>query len=217
MDVRKLLEHSEFFRGMSARSLTALAAIAVPKRIGKRELLFLEGTEGRGLYILAEGAVQLSKTAPEGREIVIKTLKPGEVFGEVVVFEQRDYPVTATALEPCLVLLIPRLQIDCLLVEEGFRRDFIAVLMAKQRYLTERILSLSSQDVEERFYGFLEEHYGRQERYRVPLSKKDVAAAIGTIPETFSRLLQRLKSQGVLSWEGEQLRLSRGFWEDREE
>lgn len=217
MDIRKLLGRSEFFRGISPRSLASLAAIAVPKRLAKREILFLEGTEGRGMYLLAEGAVQLSKTAPDGREVVIKTLQPGEVFGEVVVFEARDYPVTATVVEPGLVLLIPRVQIECLLVDEGFRRDFIGMLMAKQRYLTERILSLTSRDVEDRFYSFLQEQYGRRERYRIPLSKKDVAAAIGTIPETFSRLLQRLKSQNLLSWEGEELSLAKGFWDRRED
>jgi len=217
VDIRKLLGRSEFFRGISPRSLASLAAIAVPKRLAKREILFLEGTEGRGMYLLAEGAVQLSKTAPDGREVVIKTLQPGEVFGEVVVFEARDYPVTATVVEPGLVLLIPRVQIECLLVDEGFRRDFIGMLMAKQRYLTERILSLTSRDVEDRFYSFLQEQYGRRERYRIPLSKKDVAAAIGTIPETFSRLLQRLKSQNLLSWEGEELSLAKGFWDRRED
>ena len=67
-------------------------------------------------------------------------------------------------------------------------------------------------DVEDRFFDFLEEHYGRREDYRIPLTKKDVAAAIGTIPETFSRLLLRLKEQGTGSWEGERLRLTPGFW-----
>jgi CRP/FNR family transcriptional regulator len=161
--------------------------------------------------------VQLSKNAPDGREVVIKTLRSGEVFGEVVVFEARDYPVSATAVEPSLVLLIPRRQIECLLVDESFRRDFIAMLMAKQRYLTDRILSLSSRDVEERFFCFLQEQYGRKEHYRIPMSKKDVAAAIGTIPETFSRLLQKLKSQGLMGWEGDKLSLKKGFWDERNE
>ena len=81
---------------------------------------------------------------------------------------------------------------------------------------TERILSLTSRDVEERFFAFLEEQYGRRERYTIPMSKKDVAAAIGTIPETFSRLLQRLKAEG-LHWDGEELILTKGFWARREQ
>jgi CRP/FNR family transcriptional regulator len=147
--------------------------------------------------------------------VVIRALKPGEIFGEVVLFEQYQYPVGAMALEPGLVLRLTRLQVDCLMLNEGFRRDFIAMLMRKQRYLAERILYLSTRDVEERFFDFLEEQYGRHERYRMALSKKDVAAAIGTIPETFSRLLLRLKEEGLGSWEGNRLVLAPGFWRGR--
>jgi CRP/FNR family transcriptional regulator len=89
------------------------------------------------------------------------------------------------------------------------------MLMRKQRYLAERILYLTTRDVEDRFFDFLAEQYGRRESYDIPLAKKQVAAAIGTIPETFSRLLLRLKAEGIGSWEGERLSLAPGFWRRR--
>jgi CRP/FNR family transcriptional regulator len=211
-DARKLLEESEFFRGISERSIRSLAAICIPKRVDKRQMIFLEGEEGHSMYILAEGGVQLYKTASDGREIVIKTIRAGEIFGEVVLFEQAEYPVSATALEKSLLLRLPRQQIDCLLVTDSFRRDFIGMLMRKQRYLADRILYLTGHDVEQRFMLFLQEQFGRRQDYRISLSKKDIAAAIGTIPETFSRLLLRLKEEGKIRWEGEELRLAEGFW-----
>ena len=81
-DAHKLLKKAAFFSGISDRSIRSLAAICIPKRAKKRELIFLEGDEGRSLYILAQGGVQLYKTAADGREIVIKTVKSGEIFGE---------------------------------------------------------------------------------------------------------------------------------------
>jgi len=213
MDVHGLLAGSEFFRGISPPSLRSLAAACIPKRVTRRDLLFHEGQEGDSLYILAAGAVQLFKTAEDGREVVIRTLKPGEIFGEVVLFEANRYPVSAAVLADGVVLRLTRLQVDCLLAVDGFRKDFIAMLMRKQRYLAERILYLSTRDVEERFFDFLAEQYGRRESYRVPLSKKDVAAAIGTIPETFSRLLLRLRQE--VRWEGDTLELKPGFWDRR--
>jgi CRP/FNR family transcriptional regulator len=119
------------------------------------------------------------------------------------------------ALQAGLVLRLTRLQVECLLVDEEFRRDFIAMLMRKQRYLAGRILYLSTRDVEERFFDFLEEQFGRRERYQIALSKKDVAAAIGTIPETFSRMLLRLKKQGLAGWQGRTLELRAGFWQEK--
>ena len=212
-DARKLLKDSDFFNGISDRSIRSLAAICIPKRVQKRRLLFLEGEKGQSMYILAEGAVQLYKSAADGREIVIKTIRAGEIFGEVVLFEQGEYPVSAVALEKSLLLRLPRQQIDCLLITDSFRRDFIGMLMRKQRYLADRILYLTGHEVEERFFFFLQEQFGRREEYRISLSKKDIAAAIGTIPETFSRLLLRLKEEKKIRWEGENLHLVAGFWE----
>ena len=212
-DPHRLLKKADFFNGISDGSIRSLAAICIPKRVEKRKFIFLEGDEGHSLYILAQGGVQLYKTAADGREIVIKTVKPGEIFGEVVLFEENEYPVSAVSLEKSLLLRLPKQQIDCLLISDSFRRDFIGMLMRKQRYLADRILYLTGHDVEERFFYFLEEQYGRKGEYRIPMSKKDIAAAIGTIPETFSRLLLRLKQEQKLRWEGEKLHLAENFWE----
>jgi CRP/FNR family transcriptional regulator len=216
VDPLAILSGAEFFRGISERSLRSLAAACIPKRVGRKVLLFAEGQEGDSLYVLAEGAVQLYKSAQDGREVVLRTLKAGELFGEVVLFESRRYPASAVTLAPSVLLRLTRLQVDCLLAQEEFRADFIAMLMRKQRYLAERILYLTTREVEDRFFDFLAEQYGRRESYDIPLAKKDLAAAIGTIPETFSRLLLRLKEEGRASWEADQLVLAPGFWRERQ-
>jgi CRP/FNR family transcriptional regulator len=215
VDAYAILSGAEFFRGISERSLRSLAAACIPKRVDRRVLLFREGQQGDSLYILAEGIVQLYKSAEDGREVVLRTLKAGEVFGEVVLFEAGRYPASALTLAPCILLRLTRLQVDCLLAVSEFRADFIAMLMRKQQYLAQRILYLTTRDVEDRFFDFLAEQYGRRAAYDIPLSKKQVAAAIGTIPETFSRLLLRLKEEGIGSWEGERLSLTPGFWKRR--
>ena len=105
------------------------------------------------------------------------------------------------------VLVFPREGIHRLLAEEDFRSDFIAMLLAKQRYLTERIQELTTKDVEERFFAFLRNQYGEQELIKTPLSKKDIAAAIGTTPESLSRLIQRLTDEGIIDWQGKEIRI----------
>lgn len=212
MELDKLLLISDFFKDISSRNRAAVAAICIPKSTQKGEVLFTEGQKGHSVFLLASGNVQLSKFTPDGREAVIKILKPGEIFGEVILFEKENYPVNATSLREGLVYLLPRRQFSCLLEEEGFRNDFVAMLMRKQRYLAEQILYLTAFDVEERFYRFLRDHYGEKDEYHILLSKKDVAAAIGTIPETFSRLLLRLKKDAGLRWEGDILEFKKGFW-----
>ena len=215
MDIRRFLEETDFFRDISGLGLRSLAQVCIPKRVMRRQVLFNEGQEGYTMYVVAEGMVQLFKTASDGKEVVINTLGAGEIFGEVVLFEESRYPVGARVLEKGLVLLLPRRQIECLLESDDFRRDFIGMLMRKQRYLAERILNLSAQDVEDRFFEFLRDHFGATEEYTLTMSKKDLAAAIGTIPETLSRLILRLRKDGRIRWEGRKLTLPEGFWDDR--
>lgn len=212
MEIEQLLLIADFFKEISNQNRKAVAAICIPKSIKRQEVLFTEGQKGHSVYLLATGNVQLSKFTPDGREAVIKILKPGEIFGEVILFEKENYPVNATSLRDGLVYLLPKRQFSCLLEDEGFRNDFIAMLMRKQRYLAEQILFLTAFDVEERFYRFLREHFGERDEYHILLSKKDVAAAIGTIPETFSRLLLRLRKDAGLKWEGDILEFRKGFW-----
>ena len=178
-------------------------------------MLFREQARGDGVYLLVEGRIRLHKTSADGAEVVIRTLKPGETFGEVVLFEQECFPVSACALMPSQVFLLSKKQFDLLLDEESFRREFIGMLLAKQRYLAEQIYRLSALDVEQRFFQFLRDQYGEREDYRVDVTKRDVAAAIDALPETLSRLLLKLKDEGAVQWEGESLRVRRGFWQER--
>lgn len=175
--------------------------------IRKRNLIFLEGDSGRDFYLLIEGAVRIFKTEPDGADITLKLLKAGEVFAETILFETDKYPASAQAVTDCRIFGIRRADFLDLLDDRDFRGEFIAMLMRKQRYLAKRILQLTRHDVEERFFRFLEERYGSRKSYRLGLSKKDIATAIGTTPETLSRLLNKLRERGVLDWEGNLLKI----------
>lgn len=201
----QLLAESNFFKDLSPATLKALAAIATLRPVAKRETLFREGQPGEAIYLLRRGAIQLHKATPDGNEVVIKIVQPSEVFAEVVLFERETYPVTATALSVGDVIAFPRTEVHLLLNTTSFRNDFIAMLMRKQRYLAERIVQQQAHDAEGRLLWFLKEQFGAQRCVTLPFSKKDLAAAIGTTPETLSRTLLKLKKQKILSWAGKTL------------
>ena len=215
MDALEILEQSDFFKALSPARRRSIAGICIPKILKKREILFLEGEKGSAMYLMAQGVVQVYKASADGKEVVIKLMRPGELFGEVVLFERDSFPANACALTPAQVFLIPKKQFDLLLDEEGFRREFIGMLLAKQRYLTEQIFGLSAMDVESRFLHFLREQYGEREEYHIDVTKREVAAAIDALPETLSRLLLKLRDDGDIQWEGESLRVRKGFWKER--
>jgi CRP-like cAMP-binding protein len=188
-----ILKANEYFAGLKPAPRRALAEICLARELKKNEVLFNEGQVGYAFFLLLEGAVRVSRSSQDG--------------GEVVLFEAKEYPARAVAIAPGAVLVVPKKQIDCLLEGESFRRAFLGLLMNKIRYLTDRLLALTSSDVEERFFLFLEEHFGGQTEISIGLSKKEIAAAIGANPETFSRLLARLEKEGRISWKGRMLKL----------
>lgn len=212
MRPQTILEQSAYFTGLPERSRRALARVCQPRELGRRDTLFIEGRRGTSLYLLSSGSIQLVKTSPDGKDVVIKTVVPGEVFAEVVLFEQDRYPVTAIAVKNCVVYELPRAEFERLLEDRIFRTDFISSLFTRLRYMADRLLSFTTSDVEARLFDFLREQYGEKDEYQVSISKKDIAAAIGTTPETLSRLILRLKKQKMLAWQGKRIRLQKDFW-----
>ena len=213
MNVPQILDQARFFEGISKQSKEALSKLCIPGERPKRTVLFHEGEPGEAMYLLARGRVSLHKLSPEGREIVIKVIKPGEVFAEVILFEKKLYPVAAVALTDILAFKLLRRDLLNLLRQEDFRNDFIAMLLRKQRYLADKIQQLTSQDVEQRLRAFLVEQYGARDQINVEINKKQLAAAIGATPETLSRLLQDLKRRKSMVWKQGVITVAPGFWD----
>ena len=201
------LKESAFITGFSENNREKLIEVGQIRQVRKKELLFIEGDRGHSFYICITGNVQLTKTSPDGKEIVIKVIKPGEMFAEVILFEKEIYPVTAIAVSNSDIFEVSKPDFLTLLDDKSFRTDFIGSLIRKQRYLTEQIKYLTIHDVEDRLFNFFKEQFGEQTEITLSLSKKDIAAAIGTTPETLSRLILRLTKDKILSWDGKKIKL----------
>lgn len=212
MNIELFIHQIPFFKGLSEEHRQELSNICTLKKVKKREYLFHEGEYGSSMFLLIDGNIQLHKNTEDGREVVIRVVKPGEMFAEVVLFEKDRFPVSSRAVANAEVLVFPREGIHRLLAEEDFRNDFIALLMMKQRYLTERIQELTTKDVEYRFFTFLKSQYGEKELIHTPLSKKDIAAAIGTTPESLSRLILRLTDDEIIQWKGKEIKILTDPW-----
>ncbi|MBA4387954.1 MAG: hypothetical protein C0404_08225 [Verrucomicrobia bacterium] len=215
MNISENLAQCSLFSGLSPRSLQAIASVAKLQNLAKREILFNEGQKAHSIFLLKAGSIKLLKTSLDGREVVIKTVNPGEIFAEATLFERDTYPVTAIAVAGSTLAVLPRQGIQALLEERLFRNEFIASLIGRIRYLADRLLHFTTSDVEDRFFTFLEDHGGRKYEYTLPMSKKEIAAAMGATPETFSRLMLRLKKEKKLTLKGKTMRLKPGFWQNR--
>lgn len=217
MDAIEVLKRTDLFGDLSEEQLARLAEGSRRLEISKGEHIFLEDEEGTEIYVLAEGGVRLYKISPDGQETTVKIVSPFETFAEIVLFDEGRYPVSAMTVRYSLVFALARRTFQALLDERSFRHEFIKTLIGRLRYLSSRIHYLTAHDVEERFFLFLLDQCGPVENCSVEIPKKDIAAAIGTTPETLSRLILRLRKRGDIEWKGNSIRLREGFWDEVEQ
>lgn len=204
----------DFFSDLSPEALRKLAAAQTVRTVAPESVLFLEGQEGIDVFRLLSGSVRLFRTTPDGREVTIHMVEPGDLFAEIVLFERDTYPVSAITVEESRLAAIHRNRIRELLADPEFRDEFIRNLVGKMRFLSHQLYVLATMDVRRRLFRFLEVRYGRFTSITSELSKKDTAAAISVRPETLSRALTSLEQEGLLVWKGSTIRAAPAAWEE---
>lgn len=214
MENKNLLKNFDLFTGLDETAFSELSKNSTYKILEAKDVLFNESFEGSYFYFLIKGLLRIYKTSFEGRESTIKIIYPGEMFAEAVLFGKKEYPVSVMAMEMSEVIGIHRDSFWKMLKNEESRDEFIKAIFGKLRFLTDRIHYLSSHDVEDRFFKFLIDNYGKKIKYDISMPKKDFASAIGTIPETFSRLILRLTKTGIITWDKNKLEIRKDFWDN---
>jgi CRP/FNR family transcriptional regulator, dissimilatory nitrate respiration regulator len=206
---KKILRDVYLFSGVPEADLEALAHLAVSNAFARQATIFWEGREAQGFYLLSRGSVKLVKSSPEGKEYIIRLVGPGETFAEAAVFSDAYYPATAMALEDCQTLFFPKAPfLRHLAASPTLARNMLATLSRLMLHLTRQLEDLSLKEVSARLARYLlercQERHGRIEKglaFELPTTKTHLAAYLGTIGETLSRTLSRLKSQGVIEVE----------------
>jgi CRP-like cAMP-binding protein len=214
METNILLKNFDLFKNLGEQALAELTKNAIYRTLGQKEILFNEGFEGKYFYVLLKGSIRVYKTSYDGKESTIKIIHQGEFFAEAILFGNKEYPASAAAVEMSEIIAIHRDSFWKMIDNPGSRNIFLGALFGKLRFLTDQIHYLSSHDVEDRFFRFIINTYGKKYHYNITITKKDIASAVGTIPETFSRLLLRLTKMGIIAWKKNTLIVKDGFWED---
>jgi CRP/FNR family transcriptional regulator, dissimilatory nitrate respiration regulator len=209
MDTVAMLKKVDLFAGLSSTQLDALGKMIVPKSMASGDVLFLQDDQADGFYVLASGGLQVYRTGMDGRRQILHVFeKPGDVCGEVAVFEGGTYPAAAEAVGDSAVLYLPRdpflrltrAQPDILLA-------MLAVLSRRLRRFVGLIDDLSLKDVGTRLAQYLisrADEAGR-DRFTLSISKGMLASHLGTIAETVSRTLRKMQEQGLIKVDGRQI------------
>lgn len=194
------------FDGLPQDQLEALAEIVRSKRFNKGEIIFSEGDEADGFYVVVEGVVKIFKLSVEGKEQILHIFEPAEPFGEVPVFAGKHFPAHAEAIAESRVLFFPREAfVDLIKQIPSLALNMLATLSMRLRQFTVKIEDLSLKEVPGRLAAYLlylsDEKKGAGS-VDLSISKQQLASLLGTIPETLSRILARMTKDGFIEMDG---------------
>lgn len=208
MDTLTFLRGLPLLSGLPEEQIQTLAAHARTRDYAAGQVILAEREAARGLYILMEGRAAISRSTPEGREQTIYVFGPGEPFCLCSMFADKRQPATATAMEPCRVLVIA--DRDFTAIAEAQPAVLFGMLLILSRRLKEamdRIESLSVREIPVRLAGYLSHAAAGTQRHTLPMSHRQLAKVIGATPEALSRAFRKLADQGLARAEGRNIRI----------
>jgi CRP-like cAMP-binding protein len=201
-----LLRRCPLFAGLKEEDLKRIRAIASLKKVEKKEILFSDGEEARGFYVILSGKIKLYKVSPEGKEQILHIVSAPDAFAEAALFLEGSYPAFAEALTDCQLLFFPKR--DFIQLIEKNPQLSINMIVTLSHYLkrfASLIEELSLKEVSSRVAKYLMDlslklsKEGKSPKeVELDLSKTQLALKLGTISETLSRTLAKMKAKGII-------------------
>jgi len=199
------------FESLSRKHLGELSMIVVDQIFKKGQEIFSEGEDGTGFYVVVSGRVKIYKVSWEGREQILHIFGPGEPFGEVPVFTGQKFPASATAIEESRIFFFPKESfVNLIRREPELALGMLAVLSMRLRRFTQLVEELSLKEVPGRLAAYLlylSKRNSNSLELELDISKTQLASILGTIPETLSRILAKMKKGGLIDVDGSRIRI----------
>lgn len=211
------LKKVNFFKGMTQEDMTALAHVTEMKNIRKKDVIFLPGQPGNHVYLLKKGYVKISRILPDGRELTMALLQPGEIFGELEAVEESPRNTQALAHTDALICVLSKSDLMNLIQKKpelGIR--LTKLIGFRRRVIENRLENLIYRNVPERLAALLVElsqQFGEKAdediRINIALTHEDLANLIGTARATVTETLGEFKDQGLIASQGKLITIKR--------
>jgi len=202
------LRNCRLFTGLPAGDLDEIARITVVKNLNKGDYLFRAGDGAQGFYVVQKGSVNIHRVNALGKEQVIHVFRAAESFAEATLATEAGYPADARALEPSQVLLVQKSGFLGLLRRQPeLALRMLAGMALHLRALVSQLEDLTLKDVETRLANWLIKRCPNPRAegpvaFDLTMTKRVLAAELGTVSETFSRTLAKFREQRLVQVKG---------------
>jgi CRP/FNR family transcriptional regulator len=210
-DTVELLGRVPVFSALSPEELEQVAQVAVPRRFEAGEVVFKEGDDGGTCYIVRSGRARAIREHPDGRSITLAHFAPGEIFGEMAMFDGAPRSATVETTEATEVIAILNADMHRLLrAHPDISVKLIAALGQRLRDTNERLARQSFQTVQSRVAAALAQlvaaarsegdgESGSEGDVMITTTQAELAQLAGSSRESASRFLAVLERAGIIT------------------
>jgi len=206
-DIINKLEENNFFNNLNHEEIQKLISNIgySVKAYKKGEIIANEEDECNSLGFVLEGAVEIQRIYLSGKQIIVKRLSNGDVFGEALIFSKKsNYPSTVVAFSECNILYISKSDILKLCtMDERVLGNFMSVLSNKILMLNSKIKSIAFKSIKHKVINFILEQAKMQKSETIKLkeSKEEIASAMGIPRPSLSRELMNLRDLNYIEFD----------------
>ena len=196
----RYLSELTVFQDLSPREMQELNRIITMSTVPRGRVFYRPEEPGEVLFILKEGRVQLYRISPEGKKLVITTLGPHTLFGEMALLGTKMHNTFAEAIDDCLICVMSRTDLERLILNKPqVALRILEVTGKRLREAEERLENMAFKGIPARLASLLlrlAEEQGDDEI--AGLTHQDLAESVGTYRETATQVLNDLKAQGLI-------------------
>ncbi|HZI98145.1 MAG TPA: Crp/Fnr family transcriptional regulator [Actinomycetales bacterium] len=205
----EVVHRAPLFAALDAETAGSLAESMTQVELGRSEVLFHEGDPGDRVYVITAGKIKLGRTAPDGRENLLAVLGPGEMFGELSLFDPGPRTATATAVSPVRMLALGHEDLQTWLSgRPEVARHLLQALAKRLRRTNEALADLVFTDVPGRVAKALldlSRRFGKETDAGMlvahDLTQEELAQLVGASRETVNKALADFASRGWIRLE----------------
>jgi CRP/FNR family transcriptional regulator len=203
-----IIKKTPVFSEINDRTLRAFVGQCNVIRYKAGSKILRPRQEADRFFLVLSGQVKIYKLSPHGDQQVLHLYGPGETFGEAAMWARIAFPAHAEAIEECRLLVVPRETLrNAFAGNAELAMGMLAGLSKKLREFNLLIERLSLKEVPARLADMLLEQAKKtgSSVFRLGQTKSELAAIIGTVPETLSRALAKLRKSGLIQVKGSEI------------
>lgn len=201
-------------KALSKEELLRMADCKTSYTIKKGEHIFEEGEITKGVFCVKEGICKLSKLSANGKDQIVKLVKPGELLGQRSMISDEPANLSAVALEDMEVCFIPKTEVMGFFNENNqFSMNVMKTICGDLKDSDDHMVNMAQKTVKERLAEtllYLEDTFGKNQdgSLHIQLSREELAGMIGTATESCIRLLSEFNKLGIIDLIGKKITIT---------